>query len=112
LKFFISLFFKIITMKKEMILLILSGIFYGTVVPAAQFLSNLGLSSYEMAVSTTIVPCFIFFVLSVIKKEIIKRKEIKFFLLFGFINTLLEIVWLGGLSLGIPVSIVTLLLYT
>jgi drug/metabolite transporter (DMT)-like permease len=95
-----------------MILLVLTGIIYGTVVPLVQFLSNIGLSSYEIAVFTTIPPTILFFVLSVTKKKNLQRKDIKFFLLFGFLNSILELVWLGSLSLGIPISIFTLLLYT
>ena len=95
-----------------MILLILCGIFYGTVAPAAQFLSNLGLSSYEIALTTTIPPTILFFVLSVFMKKTMQRRDIKFFLLIGFLNSILELVWLGSISLGTPVSIFTLLLYT
>jgi drug/metabolite transporter (DMT)-like permease len=99
-------------MKKEMILLILSGIFYGTVVVGAQFLSNLGMSSYEIAFTTILVPAVLFFVVSVLKKEIIKKKDIKFFIIFGLVNALIELCWISPLSLGISVSIVILLLYT
>ena len=99
-------------MEKEMILLILCGIVYGTVAPAAQFLSNLGLSSYEIALTTTIPPTILFFILSVFMKKTMQSKDIKFFLLIGFLNSLLELVWLGSISLGTPVSIFTLLLYT
>jgi len=110
--FYITVSSKIITMEKEMILLILCGIAYGTVAPAAQFLSNFGLSSYEIALSTTIIPTIVFFVLIIFNKNFIQRKDIKFFLLFGFLNTLLELVWLGSISVGTPISIFTLLLYT
>jgi drug/metabolite transporter (DMT)-like permease len=79
-------------MKREMILLVLTGIIYGTVVPLVQFLSNIGLSSYEIAVFTTIPPTILFFVLSVTKKKNLQRKDIKFFLLFGFLNSILELV--------------------
>jgi drug/metabolite transporter (DMT)-like permease len=99
-------------MKKEMVLLIFTGIFYGTVAPAAQFLSNLGLSSYEITLTTTIPPTILFFILSVFMKKTMQRRDIKFFLLIGFLNSLLELVWLGSISLGIPVSMFTLLLYT
>jgi drug/metabolite transporter (DMT)-like permease len=110
--FYITVSSKIITMEKEMILLILSGIFYGTVVIGAQFLSNIGMSSYEIAFSTSIVPAILFFVISVLKKEIIKKKDIKFFIIFGLVNALIELCWISPLSLGIPISIVILLLYT
>jgi len=110
--FYITVSSKIITMEKEMILLILCGIVYGTVAPAAQFLSNLGLSSYEIALTTTIPPTILFFILSVFMKKTMQSKDIKFFLLIGFLNSLLELVWLGSISLGTPVSIFTLLLYT
>ncbi len=95
-----------------MILLILTGIIYGAAAPAAQFLLNLGLSSYEIAVTTTMIPTILFLILSASKKEIIQRKDIKFFLLIGFLNSVLELTWLGSISLGTPVSIFTLLLYT
>jgi drug/metabolite transporter (DMT)-like permease len=99
-------------MKKEMILLIFSGIFYGVVVPTAQFLSNIGLSSYEIALTTAMVPSILFFIILIFNKKTIQKKDIKFFLLIGFLNSLLELAWLGSVSVGISVSIVTLLLYT
>jgi drug/metabolite transporter (DMT)-like permease len=110
--FYITVSSKIINMKKEMILLIFCGIVYGAAAPAAQFLLNLGLSSYEIAVTTTMFPTILFLILSASKKEIIQRKDIKFFLLIGFLNSVLELTWLGSISLGTPVSIFTLLLYT
>lgn len=99
-------------MENEMILLILSGIFYGAVVPGGMFLSNLGLSSYEIAVTTTLVPSVLFFILSMFKGGILKRKDVKLFVLLGLVNALLLIVWTSSISFGTPISIVTLLLYT
>lgn len=95
-----------------MILLILSGIFYGTMVPSIQILSNLGLSSYEIGIATISVSSILFFLISVFKKETMKRRDVKFFILFGLVNTLLNICLTSSVSLGTSIVIVTLLLYT
>jgi drug/metabolite transporter, DME family len=100
-------------MRKEYLLLIISGTLYGTITAGGQYFVNLGFSLYEitffriLSVMVLTLP-----IIAVRPNLFLNRKQIPFFILYGLIGALLGLCMFGGLIFGVPVSIVALLLYT
>lgn len=105
-------------MKKEVYknsywLVVLGAILFGTITVGGQFFINLGLSAYEIAIFSMSIASLILFLIILIKPEYrIKKQMILFFVIFGLANSIQEWTQFGAISLGTPVAIVALLLYS
>jgi drug/metabolite transporter (DMT)-like permease len=98
---------------KNYLLIAIAGILFGTITVSSQLLTNLGLSLYEISIYTTIFAVLLLTPVVLIKREyLFKRKDIKFFVIYGLIQAFLQIFQMGGVALGAPVAIVAFLLYT
>jgi drug/metabolite transporter (DMT)-like permease len=98
---------------KSYLLIAIAGILYGTITVSSQLLTNLGLSLYEISIYTTIFAVLLLTPVVLIKREyLFKRKDIKFFVIYGLVQAFLQIFQMGGVALGAPVAIVAFLLYT
>jgi drug/metabolite transporter (DMT)-like permease len=94
-------------------LLVITGILWGTITVSSQFLTNLGLSLYEISIYIVIFSTLMLApVVLIRRKYLFKRKDMKFFLVYGLIQALLQIFQIGGVVLGSPVAIIAFLLYT
>ena len=100
-------------MRKEFWLLILSGIFYGTITPGGHFLLDRGLSLYEVSFYRSLIVCLILLPAVLIRPGYMMRREkIPFYIVYGLVGGVLELLMFAGIALGVPVAIVVLLLYT
>lgn len=100
-------------MNKGYMLIIASGILYGTITPGAQLLLDMGFSlmdvSFYRAFFITIMLLPVIFI---IPKYMLTLKTLPFFIVYGLIGGLLEASMFASLYLGVPVAIVVFLLYT
>jgi len=96
----------------DYILIAMAGILFGTITVSAQLLTNMGLSLYEISVYTTIFSLLLLTPLIISRKYLLQKDEIRFFLIYGLIQSLLQIFQMGGVVLGVPVAVVAFLLYT
>lgn len=100
-------------MKKGVLLIIISGILYGTITPGAQIFINRGLSSLEISffrsffVSLILLPVVLKF-----SVYLPRKKALPFFIAYGLNGALLEVMMFASLGLGVPVALVALLLYS
>lgn len=100
-------------MKKGVLLIIISGILYGTITPGAQIFINRGLSSLEISffrsffVSLLLLPVVLKF-----SAYLPRKKALPFFIAYGLNGALLEVMMFASLGLGVPVALVALLLYS
>ncbi len=100
-------------MEKEYLFIIIAAIFYGAIIIGGQFLANLGLSLYEIALFPISVIAILMLLIVTCKREfLIKRGMLRFFIIYGLIGGILQVTQFGGIVLGIPVAVVVLLLYT
>ncbi|NOX72037.1 MAG: EamA family transporter [Candidatus Micrarchaeota archaeon] len=99
-------------MRKEHAMVAGAGILSGFVVFGAGVLSSMGLSLYEIGLLHGIFILF-FIPIILIKKELRPDSDsIKFFAVYGFLAFLSNFTEFAPVIMGIPVAIVTLLLYT
>lgn len=100
-------------MKKAYILIIISGILYGTITPGGELLLNKGFSFIDVSfyralfISVLIIP-----VLLLRPVYIFPAAMIPFFAIYGLIGGLLEAAMFASLYLGVPVALVVFFLYT
>lgn len=100
-------------MKREVFFIIIAAIFYGTITVGGQFLANLGLSLYEIALFPVSVIAILMSLIVIYKRKfLIKRGMLRFFIIYGLIGAVLQVTQFGGIILGIPVAVVAFLLYT
>ena len=100
-------------MEKEYWFIAIAAILYGTLTVGAQFFVNLGLSLYEISLYPNLFISLILLPVLLIKRQyMIKKEMILFFVIYGLIGALLQLTQFGGIVLGVPVTVVALLLYT
>jgi len=100
-------------MRIEFWLLILSGIFYGTITPGGHFLIHEGLSLYEVSFYRSLMVALVLLPFVLIRPGyMIKRDKVPFYVIYGLVGGVLELFMFAGIALGVPVAIVVLLLYT
>jgi len=100
-------------MNKEYTYVIIAAILYGTITSGAQYFVNIGLSLFEIAIYRALFTSLILLPAVLLRNEYLVKKEmILFFAIYGLIGALLELTMFGAISLGVPVAIVALLLYT
>lgn len=100
-------------MEKEYWFIVIAAILYGTLTVGAQFFVNLGLSLYEISLYPILFISLILLPVLLIKRQyMIKKEMILFFVVYGLIGALLQLMQFGGIVLGVPVAVVALLLYT
>ncbi|MFH1285035.1 MAG: DMT family transporter [Candidatus Micrarchaeota archaeon] len=99
-------------MKKEILYLIIVGIFYGTIYAGAQMLMDIGFTAYETTLIMMAFSSVMF--LAAMRAEHVGLRDIKpqFFLLYGLCSFGCYISEFGALALGIPIAIGVLLMYT
>ncbi len=99
-------------MNKGVLLIIISSILYGTITPGAQLFIERGLGSLDISFFRSFFVALILIPVLIINKNLIPAKNtILFFIIYGFIGGLLELLMFGSLALGVPVALVALLLY-
>lgn len=100
-------------MKKEIIFIIIAATLFGLITVGGQFLSNLGLSLYEITLSLNSVIAIGTLIIAVFKRKfLIKKNMLRFFIFYGLTGALLQVTQYGGIALGVPVAVVILLIYT
>ena len=99
-------------MEKEYLYVILAGILSGTIVFAGKIFSNLGLSLFEISTLPFILVTLIMLPFMFFKKYRPNPKLIKIWLFYGLICALLVLSQFAAVVLGVPVTLVVLLLYT
>ncbi len=100
-------------MKKHYLSLILAGILYGGIVPSAEFFSGRGLSLFEVAFWSSLIPGLVLALVMMRSRRYLPKRELwPLLLLFGFFGSLLGLFQWGSVILGVPIAIVALLLYT
>jgi len=100
-------------MEKEHLFIVIAATFYGTITVGGQFLANLGLSLYEIAILPISVISIPMSLIVMFKREfLISRGVLRFFIVYGLIGGILHVTQFGGIVLGVPVAVVVLLLYT
>jgi len=93
--------------------IVIAATFYGTITVGGQFLANLGLSLYEIAILPISVISIPMSLIVMFKREfLISRGVLRFFIVYGLIGGILHVTQFGGIVLGVPVAVVVLLLYT
>jgi len=100
-------------MRKGYPFLILAGVLFGTIVFGGKILSTFGLSVYELAILPFIVSILVLLPIIILKKEYrIKKDQLPLWLLYGFVEAVSVFCEFTPFILGLPVSILVLLLYT
>ncbi len=100
-------------MRKDYWTIVISAIFFGLIIPGGQYFSNIGFSLYEISVYSLLFMFIFTLPIIAIKKTFpLRRNNVLFFILYGFIGALLQLTQFGGVIFGTPVAIVALLLYT
>ena len=99
--------------RKNVQLIILSAILYGTMTPGGHIFTERGLNSLDIAffrsffVSLTLLP------LILIRKQLLpQKKTMTLFITYGFVGATLELLAFGSIGLGVPIALVALLLYS
>jgi len=99
-------------MQKEYLFILITGILSGFIIFGGQVFANLGLSLFEIAVLPYVLT-LIFLLPFLFKKEYrFKIKLLPLLITYGIIAAFLVLAQFGGIILGVPVTIVVLLLYT
>ena len=102
-----------ICMGKYYSLVALSGVLSGTIVFGGRIFANLGLSLFELATLPFIFILLFLLPFVVVKKEYhLKRSYLPLLILYGLVSAILVLSQFGSMILGVPISIVVLLLYT
>jgi drug/metabolite transporter (DMT)-like permease len=100
-------------MEKGYFFTIAAGLLFGTIVFGGKILSGFGLSAYELAILPYIVPILILLpVVLLNKKYRLKSSQLPLWLLYGLVCAITAFSQFSAFILGVPVSIVVLLLYT
>lgn len=100
-------------MKQGYWYIIVAALFYGTITFGGAYFVQTGLSAYEIALYSMLLMTLLLLPVIVWRKDLrIKKKMLGFFAIFGLFNALQEFTQFGALSLGVPVAIVALLLYS
>lgn len=100
-------------MKKELWLIILSGILYGTIAPGAQLFLDRSFSFIDISFFRALFVTLILLPFIIAKPRLIFSKiMIPFFVVYGLIGGFLEISMFSALSLGVPIAIVAFFLYS
>jgi len=100
-------------MKNDYLIIIISALLFGLIIPGGQYFSNLGFSLYEISVYSLLFLFIITLPIICFKKTIpLRRNNLAFFILYGLIGALLQLTQFGGVIFGTPIAIVALLLYT
>jgi drug/metabolite transporter (DMT)-like permease len=100
-------------MQKEHLYIIIASTLFGIITVGGQFFTNKGLSLYELSLFALIFEMIILSIIIAIKpKYLIKKKMIFFFIIYGLIGAVLQLSQFGGITLGVPVAIVAMLLYS
>ncbi len=100
-------------MRKEYWLLILSGIFYGTITPGGHLLMDRGLNLYEVSFYRSLMVFLMLLPVVLFRPGyLIKWDKLPFYIVYGLVGGVLELLMFAGIALGVPVAIVVLLLYT
>lgn len=100
-------------MRKGYPSLMLAGVLFGTIVFGGKILSGLGLTLYELAVLPYLVPVIILLPVILLNKRYwLKLDQLPIWLLYGLICAVTVISQFGSPMLGVPVSVVVLLLYS
>ena len=100
-------------MRKGYLLIIISGILYGTITPGARIFLNNGFSLIDVSfyraffISLLILPLFLFR-----PGYFFTLKMLPFFIVYGLIGAMLESAMFGSLYMGVPVPLVVFFLYT
>jgi DME family drug/metabolite transporter len=95
------------------LLLAIAGILFGTVTVGAQVERNFGLSVYEGAFYPQVLSFILVIPFLFVKKRYkIVLGNLKFFIIYGLIQGILQIFQIGGVILGAPVAVIAFLLYT
>jgi drug/metabolite transporter (DMT)-like permease len=87
-----------------------SAALYGTVTVGGEFFRQLGLSLYEVSLYPLAITFLIVFPFSM-KKYATRREMLPFFVSYGFIGALVQLLQFGGIVLGVPIATVSFLLY-
>jgi len=100
-------------MRFEYLALILSGILSGTITPGGQFFIDRGFSLYEVSLYRALFICIILLPVVLLRRRfLIQKQMLPFYLLYGLVGGILVLFMFAGLSYGVPVAMVVLLLYT
>jgi len=100
-------------MRNDYWIIIISALLFGLIIPGGQYFSNLGFSLYEISVYSLLFLFIITLPIICIRKTTpLRRNNLAFFILYGFIGALLQLTQFGGVIFGTPIAIVALLLYT
>lgn len=90
-----------------------AAILFGTVTIGGQYFHDKGLSLYEIALFPLL---FTFLMvlpgLAALRNNSVKLPPLSFFVVYGLIGALAELTQFGGIVLGLPVAVTSLLLYS
>lgn len=93
--------------------IVLAGALFGIITVGGQILGNLGFSVYEAALYGQIaVALFLLPFIFTKKRYSAILNNLSFFIVFGFIEAILQIFQIGGALLGAPIAVVAFLLFT
>lgn len=98
-------------MRKEYSYVAISGILSGLVVFGGQFLLNKGLSLFQLSIIPFVIALLPLLPFLSIKKYQFKKELLPLLTIYGFVSAVLVVCEFVPLLLGIPVSILVLLLY-
>jgi len=97
---------------KHLVWLALGAVFYGFITVGGRLLANLGFSLIEISLYPLAgVTLILLITRPTLLQQLLVRDRVGFFLIYGAIGALLQITQYGGIVLGVPVSLVAMLLY-
>ncbi|HUV13378.1 MAG TPA: EamA family transporter, partial [Acidobacteriota bacterium] len=97
---------------KDLVWLALGAVFYGFITVGGRLLANLGFSLIEISLYPLAgVTLILLIARPALLQQLLRRDRVGFFLVYGAIGALLQITQYGGIVLGVPVSLVAMLLY-
>jgi drug/metabolite transporter (DMT)-like permease len=99
-------------MEKEYLFVLLSALFFGTIVFGGQIFVEMGLSVYEISIFRIGFVLVLVPIIFLKKKYMFKKSMIPMFIIFGIIEAVAMLTQFGALVAGAPVAIVVFLLYT
>ncbi len=99
-------------MKKEYLFVVLSGILSGFIVFLGLIFANMGLSLYQISLFPIVLSLIILIPFVFIKKYRPKNFLKPMWIFYGFVAAITVLAQFAAVILGVPVSIVVLLLYT
>ena len=97
---------------KHLVWLALGAILYGFITVGGRLLANLGFSLIEISLYPLAgVTLILLIVRPALLQQLVLNDRIGFFLVYGLIGAVLQVTQYGGIVLGVPVSLVAMLLY-